>query len=72
MAEIFANRAFAATDRLAMFSSSGRIVPEFERADVREVIFGNYRIMYQVLPDVVEVVAFVHGSRALDSEILER
>lgn len=72
MAEIFANRAFVATDRLSMFPSSGRLVPEFEREDVREIILGNYRIMYHVSGDEVAVTAFVHGARQVGGEILER
>ena len=72
LAEIFAARAFTATDRLNMFPSSGRIVPEFERQDMREIILGNYRIIYHVLPDEVEISAVVHGARQVSSEILER
>ena len=72
MAEIFANRAFVATDRLGMFPSSGRIVPEFEHEDVREIIFGNYRVIYHLLPDEVAVTAFVHGARQAGGEISER
>jgi len=55
-----------------MFPTSGRIVPEFGREDVREIVFGNYRIMYQMVADEVEVIAFVHGARELSSEMLER
>lgn len=70
MAEIFANRAFAATDRLATFPALGRIVPEFEREDVREIILGNYR-MYELVADEVQVTAFVHGAREIGIEIVE-
>jgi len=72
VAEIFASRAFIVTDRLGMFPSSGRVVPEHGREDIREIIFGNYRIIYHVLPDEVEVIAFVHGARDIGREILER
>jgi toxin ParE1/3/4 len=72
LAEIFGNRAFVATDRLGIFPESGRIVPEYELDDVREIIFGDYRIMYHLLVDEVEVIAFVHGARKIGDEILER
>lgn len=62
-AEIFADRAFVATERLGQFPLSGRIVPEIGREDIREIILGNYRIIYRVLPDEVEVLAVHHGAR---------
>ncbi len=30
---------------------------------VREVIHGNYRIVYRVQPDLVEIVTVFHGAR---------
>lgn len=48
----------------------GRIVPEAERDDVRELIFQNYRIIYLVKPGYLYIVAVVHGSR--DLERMER
>jgi toxin ParE1/3/4 len=72
VAEIFATRAFVATDRLGMFPFSGRVVPEFESPDVRELIFGNYRIIYEIFGDSVEIIAFVHGARQLGPELFGR
>jgi plasmid stabilization system protein ParE len=70
-AAIFAHRAFLATDRLGLFPASGRVVPEWQRGDLREIIFGNYRIIYRLLPDEVEVTAFVHGARQLGKQLTE-
>lgn len=39
---------------------SGRVVPELNRDDIREIIEGNYRIIYRV-QDCVEVLAVVEG-----------
>ncbi len=66
-AEIFADRAFVATERLGQFPLSGRIVPEIGREDIREIILGNYRVIYRVLPDEVEVLTVHHGARLLGS-----
>lgn len=43
----------------------GRIVPEFDRDDLREVIYQNYRIVYRMVVEdnVVEILAVVHGAR---------
>jgi toxin ParE1/3/4 len=41
----------------------GRRVPESQRLDVRELIFGNYRVFYQVTPDTVRILDVIHGAR---------
>ncbi|MBT9162456.1 MAG: Toxin RelE4 [Dehalococcoidia bacterium] len=65
--ELFADRAFAAVERLGDLPLSGRIVPEIGRKDIREIIFGKYRIIYRVLPDEVEILTVYHGARRLNS-----
>ena len=42
---------------------SGRIVPEFSREDIRELIEGNYRIVYQVFPDHIVVLTVFEEHR---------
>lgn len=42
---------------------SGRMVPEFSREDIREMIEGNFRIVYQVFPDRLVVLAVFEGHR---------
>jgi len=66
-AEIFADRVFGAVERLENFPHSGRVVPEIGRKDIREIIFGNYRIIYRLLSDEVEILAVHHGARHLAS-----
>ena len=34
--------------QIATFPNSGRLVPEFQRVDIREVIEGPYRLIYRV------------------------
>lgn len=43
----------------------GREVPEAKRADVRELIFHNYRIIYLVQADSLYIVAVIHTRRDL-------
>jgi len=69
-AAIFADRAFRATDRLANFPRSERIVPELGIEDIREVLVGSYRVIYRIREDAVQVVTVHHGARLLDSEKL--
>jgi toxin ParE1/3/4 len=62
----FVEKLIAAVGRLAQFPESGRHVPESEIEDVRELIFGNYRIIYRPeIPERVLIVAIVHGHRDL-------
>lgn len=47
----------------ADFPLSGRVVPEFGREDLRELIHDPVRIIYRVRPGAVEVVRFWHAKR---------
>lgn len=43
----FAGELFDRTDQLSHQPDSGRIVPEFNNPNVRELLHGNYRIIYE-------------------------
>ena len=45
------------------FPLAGRKVPEFSRDDLREVIEGNYRIVYQVHSDRVSILTIFEAHR---------
>jgi toxin ParE1/3/4 len=45
----------------------GRMVPEFDRVDVRERIHGRYRIVYWVGKGAVKILACWHTARPLPS-----
>ena len=58
-----------AVDQLRVFPRSGRVVPEFQREDIREVLRGSYRIVYRLVePALVEIVTVFHGARLLRLE----
>jgi toxin ParE1/3/4 len=42
---------------------AGRKVPELSRDDLREVIEGNYRIVYQVQPEQISIVTIFESHR---------
>jgi toxin ParE1/3/4 len=65
------DRIVQAVERLAPFPLSGRVVPEFERGDLREVIFGSYRIVHLVQGETVTVLRVAHGARDM-SRLAER
>lgn len=62
-ANLFVERVSTATNRLAEFPMSGRVVPEIGDQDIREVIVQSYRVIYRVLPDEVEILTVHHGAR---------
>ena len=47
---------------------SGRIVPELQQEDIRELIKGNYRIVYQVFADCLVVLTVFEGHQLLTEE----
>lgn len=63
LAALFIRRLFEATDRLQKFPRSGRIIPEINDPDCREVIYGAYRIMYRIERDKVWITGVIHGAR---------
>ncbi len=52
-----------AAGRLEEFPLSGRSVPERPDSKLRELLCGNYRIVYRVTGDLIEVVTVFHGAR---------
>src|SRR5215216_1297036 len=68
-AERTAEGLLARSEQLADHPRSGRVVPERGDPDVRELIEGPYRVIYWVRPERVEVLAVVHGRRALPPDV---
>ncbi|MEM1268903.1 MAG: type II toxin-antitoxin system RelE/ParE family toxin [Bacteroidota bacterium] len=50
-AERFEERILGATRRLETFPLSGRVIPEAEDEQLREILYRQYRIMYHVDTD---------------------
>jgi len=47
---------------------SGRIVPEYEAEDIRELIEKPYRIIYRIKTEQIDVLAVIHGARLMPDE----
>jgi toxin ParE1/3/4 len=50
---------------------AGRKVPELSRDDIRELIEGNHRIVYQVLADRLVVLTVFEGHRLFPEETVD-
>jgi addiction module RelE/StbE family toxin len=64
-APVFVQKIISSVERLVEFPLSGRIVPEFNDPNLREVIFHNHRIVYRIKENAVEIVLVTHGSRLI-------
>jgi len=60
-------QALTAADSLASLSERDRIVPERNDPALREIFVFRYRLLYEVHPDEVRIVGFLHGARDFDS-----
>lgn len=54
-----------AVNKLAAHPNAGRVVPELADPDIREAIKGNYRIIFRVHADRLEVLRVLHAARLL-------
>ncbi len=60
------DRVLTASTRLALFPESGRTVEEFPDPAYREIIAGNYRLVYRHEGATVWILAVIHGRRLFD------
>ncbi len=66
-ARVIARRCFARADLLPDQPRQGRRLPE-NRTDreLREVFVHRWRLIYEVTPDAVVILAILHGARLID------
>ena len=64
-ATVFSKKLYETVQKLKDFPNMGRIVPEVNIPSVREIIFQNYRIIYRVRTEYIEIITVFHGSRLL-------
>jgi toxin ParE1/3/4 len=57
---------FDAAKVLGRFPLRGRVVPEANRIDIREIIYRNHRVVYRVSPREVEVLTVRRARRRFD------
>lgn len=64
-AQRFAERIIEAAESLESLPGRGRAVPEAHHDSIRELIFGNYRIIYLLEKERVLLLTVIHGARNL-------
>jgi toxin ParE1/3/4 len=65
------NTIFTKVEELKNFPESGRIVPETNNKSIRELIYGNYRIIYRVEENALSVLTVRHGKQLLPVDEIE-
>ena len=60
------NDVFSKIELLEKFPNMGRTVPETRLTNIREILVGKYRVIYNVAKsNVIEIMAIRHSSRPL-------
>jgi addiction module RelE/StbE family toxin len=54
-------------ENLDDFPEIGRVVPEIGDENVKELIIYSYRLIYEVVPNDVQILAIIHGKRDFSS-----
>jgi plasmid stabilization system protein ParE len=62
-ARTHAARLKAIAESVAHFPNRGRVMPEVGRPDVRELLEGNYRIVYRVFGDRCDILTLFEGHK---------
>jgi len=63
-ARLTVQRFYERVGQLASFPEMGRIIPELDRSNYRELVEGNYRLMYEILSDdIILIQRVLHQAR---------
>ncbi len=64
-AEKWIDTVFAKVEILSSTPEIGRIVPEIRNSQFRELIYGNYRIIYRIEEKRISILTIRHGMQIL-------
>ncbi len=65
----WANEVFKRCRQLKSHPRSGRIVPEFARPEIRELVHGDYRLIYEIRSNQIDVLTIWHTRQELPDEL---
>ena len=64
-AEKWVDTVFSTVEQLKTSPELGRIVPEIENDPIRELLYGNYRIVYRMEKKQISILTVRHGKQIL-------
>ena len=68
-AALLVERLIASLDSVVAFPEIGRIVPEYGRQDLRELVVGLYRVVYRLTNGHAELLTVFHSARLFPSAV---
>ena len=64
-AQKFTNQIIQKAESLRKYPKKGRIVPEFSIPELRELIYKNYRIVYKIKQDSLDILTVFESHRLI-------
>ncbi|MBK7979578.1 MAG: type II toxin-antitoxin system RelE/ParE family toxin [Ignavibacteriae bacterium] len=55
---------------LVEFPEKGRVVPELSISHIREILYKNYRVVYLIKKNTIDILTVFEGHKLLDKENL--
>lgn len=71
-AQRWVNQIFALVEKLPDFPERGRVVPEINNKMIREVLSGNYRVIYKLEDREISILTVRHVKQVLSIEELSK
>jgi len=71
--KIVVQQLFESTDLLESYPKAGRIVPEFNNKNIRELIRGSYRVVYRIVDITrIDILTVHHSAQLLTKSRIRR
>ncbi|HUY89554.1 MAG TPA: type II toxin-antitoxin system RelE/ParE family toxin [Pirellulales bacterium] len=64
-ARLFGERLISLAESIPLHPLLGAVVPEYMREDLRERRLQNYRLIYRIVGDTIQIVTIAHGAKPL-------
>lgn len=71
VAEQWIDKIFDSVEQLIDFPKSGRVVPELQINSIRELVQGNYRVIYKIQDNSISVLTVKSYRQQLRSDEIE-
>ena len=65
---LFVSKLLGRGDSLDAFPNAGRQLPEVGSTEIREVLEGNYRIVYRIARERIEILTVFEGHRQFPAQ----
>jgi len=58
---------FSKVTLLPDFPLIGRVVPEYQDENIRELFVYSYRVIYKISSQAIHIIAVIHGKRLIET-----